>query len=140
MNDELLVSSSSSSSLLGCVCVNCFAVCEYAYSLSQHLDPKDEGRGVLQFKTGLLSIIKVISSILKLGVFLFLFFFPFLNCDLYLSPQFSTLGFPAVDLYLFNSQTWGFFFSNCGSISLQFSTCVFPSVDVCLVIVAFRSP
>jgi hypothetical protein len=76
MNDELLVSSSSSSSLLGCVCVcvNCFAVCEYAYSLSQHLDPKDEGRGVLQFKTGLLSIIKVISSILKLGVFFFSFF------------------------------------------------------------------
>lgn len=73
MNDELLVSSSSSSSLLGCVCVcvNCFAVCEYAYSLSQHLDPKDEGRGVLQFKTGLLSIIKVISSILKLGGFFF---------------------------------------------------------------------
>jgi hypothetical protein len=34
----------------------------------------------------------------------------------------------------------GFFFSNCGSISLQFSTCVFPSVDVCLVIVAFRYP
>jgi callose synthase len=33
-------------------------LCEYAYSLSQHLDPKDEGRGVLQFKTGLLSIIK----------------------------------------------------------------------------------
>jgi hypothetical protein len=46
-------------------------LCEYAYSLSQHLDPKDEGRGVLQFKTGLLSIIKVISSILKLGGFFF---------------------------------------------------------------------
>ncbi|KAG0624695.1 hypothetical protein M758_3G268300 [Ceratodon purpureus] len=31
---------------------------EYAYSLVQNLDPNSEGRGVLQFKTGLLSIIK----------------------------------------------------------------------------------
>lgn len=36
-----------------------FAVCEHAYSLSQNLDPNSEGRGVLQFKTGLMSVIKV---------------------------------------------------------------------------------
>ena len=35
------------------------AVCEYAYTLVQKLDPNSEGRGVLQFKTGLLSVIKV---------------------------------------------------------------------------------
>lgn len=33
-------------------------LCEYAYSLSQRLDPNSEGRGVLQFKTGLMSVIK----------------------------------------------------------------------------------
>ncbi|CAL0300447.1 unnamed protein product [Lupinus luteus] len=33
-------------------------LCEHAYSLSQSLDPNSEGRGVLQFKTGLLSVIK----------------------------------------------------------------------------------
>ncbi|KAL9316925.1 hypothetical protein ACSQ67_013442 [Phaseolus vulgaris] len=33
-------------------------VCEHAYSLSQNLDPNSEGRGVLQFKTGLMSVIK----------------------------------------------------------------------------------
>lgn len=33
-------------------------LCEHAYSLSQNLDPNSEGRGVLQFKTGLLSVIK----------------------------------------------------------------------------------
>ncbi|MCO5592988.1 hypothetical protein L7F22_046992 [Adiantum nelumboides] len=33
-------------------------LCEYAYSLSQSLDPNSEGRGVLQFKTGLMSVIK----------------------------------------------------------------------------------
>lgn len=37
-----------------------FAVCEHAYSLAQNLDPNSEGRGVLQFKTGLMSVIKVI--------------------------------------------------------------------------------
>nr|XP_024357146.1 callose synthase 9-like isoform X3 [Physcomitrium patens] len=31
---------------------------EYAYTLVQDLDPNSEGRGVLQFKTGLLSVIK----------------------------------------------------------------------------------
>lgn len=36
-----------------------FAVCEHAYSLAQNLDPDSEGRGVLQFKTGLMSVIKV---------------------------------------------------------------------------------
>jgi callose synthase len=35
-------------------------VAEYAYGLTQRLDPKSEGRGVLQFKTGLKSIIKVV--------------------------------------------------------------------------------
>ena len=35
------------------------AVCEHAYSLAQNLDPNSEGRGVLQFKTGLMSVIKV---------------------------------------------------------------------------------
>lgn len=33
-------------------------LCEHAYSLAQNLDPNSEGRGVLQFKTGLMSIIK----------------------------------------------------------------------------------
>ncbi|XP_047320074.1 callose synthase 9-like [Impatiens glandulifera] len=33
-------------------------LCEYAYSLAQNLDPNSEGRGVLQFKTGLMSVIK----------------------------------------------------------------------------------
>ncbi|XP_024386368.1 callose synthase 9 isoform X2 [Physcomitrium patens] len=33
-------------------------LCEYAYTLAQDLDPNSEGRGVLQFKTGLLSVIK----------------------------------------------------------------------------------
>ena len=37
-----------------------FPVCEHAYSLAQNLDPNSEGRGVLQFKTGLMSVIKVI--------------------------------------------------------------------------------
>lgn len=36
------------------------AVCEHAYSLAQNLDPNSEGRGVLQFKTGLMSVIKVL--------------------------------------------------------------------------------
>lgn len=34
-------------------------VCEQAYSMAQNLDPASEGRGVLQFKTGLMSVIKV---------------------------------------------------------------------------------
>ncbi|PKI66621.1 hypothetical protein CRG98_012963 [Punica granatum] len=33
-------------------------LCEQAYSLSQNLDPNSDGRGVLQFKTGLMSVIK----------------------------------------------------------------------------------
>ncbi|KAJ0019989.1 hypothetical protein Pint_31314 [Pistacia integerrima] len=33
-------------------------LCEQAYSLAQNLDPNSEGRGVLQFKTGLNSVIK----------------------------------------------------------------------------------
>ncbi|XP_024969515.1 callose synthase 10 isoform X4 [Cynara cardunculus var. scolymus] len=31
---------------------------EYAYSMAQNLDPNSDGRGVLQFKTGLMSVIK----------------------------------------------------------------------------------
>ncbi|KAL9235580.1 hypothetical protein vseg_010326 [Gypsophila vaccaria] len=33
-------------------------LCEQAYSMAQDLDPNSDGRGVLQFKTGLMSIIK----------------------------------------------------------------------------------
>ncbi|PIN22752.1 hypothetical protein CDL12_04538 [Handroanthus impetiginosus] len=33
-------------------------LCEHAYSLAQNLDPNSEGRGVLQFKSGLMSFIK----------------------------------------------------------------------------------
>ncbi|XP_073060103.1 callose synthase 9-like isoform X2 [Primulina eburnea] len=33
-------------------------LCEHAYSLAQNLDPNSEGRGVLQFKTGLMSGIR----------------------------------------------------------------------------------
>ncbi|KAJ6971354.1 callose synthase 10 isoform X1 [Populus alba x Populus x berolinensis] len=33
-------------------------VCEQAYSMAQNLDPSSDGRGVLQFKTGLMSVIK----------------------------------------------------------------------------------
>ncbi|KAM7273838.1 hypothetical protein ACFE04_028502 [Oxalis oulophora] len=33
-------------------------LCEHGYSLAQNLDPNSEGRGVLQFKTGLMSVIK----------------------------------------------------------------------------------
>ncbi|KAJ0755182.1 putative 1,3-beta-glucan synthase [Helianthus annuus] len=33
-------------------------LCEQAYSMAQNLDPNSEGRGVLQFKTGLMSVIK----------------------------------------------------------------------------------
>ncbi|KAK6924727.1 1,3-beta-glucan synthase subunit FKS1-like, domain-1, partial [Dillenia turbinata] len=33
-------------------------LCEQAYSMAQNLDPTSEGRGVLQFKTGLMSVIK----------------------------------------------------------------------------------
>ncbi|KAL2631732.1 hypothetical protein R1flu_016418 [Riccia fluitans] len=33
-------------------------LCEYAYSMAQQLDPQSEGRGVLQFKTGLMSVIR----------------------------------------------------------------------------------
>lgn len=40
-------------------------VCEHAYSLAQNLDPNSEGRGVLQFKTGLMSVIKVYLTLTK---------------------------------------------------------------------------
>ncbi|KAJ3689691.1 hypothetical protein LUZ61_018855 [Rhynchospora tenuis] len=33
-------------------------LCEHAYSVAQTLDPNSEGRGVLQFKTGLMSVIR----------------------------------------------------------------------------------
>ncbi|XP_024168978.1 callose synthase 10 [Rosa chinensis] len=33
-------------------------LCEQAYSMAQNLDPTSDGRGVLQFKTGLMSVIK----------------------------------------------------------------------------------
>ncbi|XP_075662216.1 callose synthase 10 [Castanea sativa] len=33
-------------------------LCEQAYSMAQNLDPNSDGRGVLQFKTGLMSVIK----------------------------------------------------------------------------------
>ncbi|KNA05699.1 hypothetical protein SOVF_187870 [Spinacia oleracea] len=33
-------------------------LCEHAYSMAQNLDPNSEGRGVMQFKTGLMSVIK----------------------------------------------------------------------------------
>ncbi|KAK1286687.1 Callose synthase 10 [Acorus calamus] len=33
-------------------------LCEQAYTMAQELDPSSEGRGVLQFKTGLMSVIK----------------------------------------------------------------------------------
>ncbi|CAI0446351.1 unnamed protein product [Linum tenue] len=33
-------------------------LCEQAYSMAQNLDPNSGGRGVLQFKTGLMSVIK----------------------------------------------------------------------------------
>ncbi|GMP34028.1 hypothetical protein CsSME_00007077 [Camellia sinensis var. sinensis] len=33
-------------------------LCEQAYSMAQTLDPNSDGRGVLQFKTGLMSVIK----------------------------------------------------------------------------------
>uniref|UniRef100_J3MAM8 1,3-beta-glucan synthase component FKS1-like domain-containing protein n=1 Tax=Oryza brachyantha TaxID=4533 RepID=J3MAM8_ORYBR len=36
----------------------CTPVCEQAYTMAQNLDPGSEGRGVLQFKTGLASVIK----------------------------------------------------------------------------------
>lgn len=38
---------------------SCTTVCEQAYTLAQNLDPSSEGRGMLQFKTGLQSVIKV---------------------------------------------------------------------------------
>ena len=40
--------------------VHSIPVCEQAYGMAQNLDPNSEGRGVLQFKTGLMSVIKVI--------------------------------------------------------------------------------
>lgn len=43
----------------GFVFLQSVSVCEYAFSLSQNLDPASTGTGVLQFKTGLLAIIKV---------------------------------------------------------------------------------
>ncbi|GKA75089.1 serine-threonine/tyrosine-protein kinase catalytic domain-containing protein [Tanacetum coccineum] len=38
--------------------LNVFIVCETAYAMAQNLDPNSEGRGPLQFKTGLSSVIK----------------------------------------------------------------------------------
>lgn len=38
-------------------------VCEQAYTMAQNLDPNSDGRGVLQFKTGLMSVIKVLSCL-----------------------------------------------------------------------------
>lgn len=38
-------------------------VCEQAYSMAQNLDPNSDGRGVLQFKTGLMSVIKVLFTL-----------------------------------------------------------------------------
>ncbi|KAL6497170.1 Callose synthase 10 [Orobanche gracilis] len=40
-------------------------VCEQAYSMAQNLDPNSDGRGVLQFKTGLMSVIKKETSFLE---------------------------------------------------------------------------
>ncbi|KAL0342358.1 UNVERIFIED_CONTAM: Callose synthase 10 [Sesamum calycinum] len=37
-------------------------LCEQAYSMAQNLDPNSDGRGVLQFKTGLMSVIKEASK------------------------------------------------------------------------------
>lgn len=47
------------------------AVCEHAYSLAQKLDPNSEGISVLQFRTGLMSVIKVSSSSLVVSWFLY---------------------------------------------------------------------
>lgn len=41
-------------------------MCEQAYSMAQNLDPNSDGRGVLQFKTGLMSVIKVFFIFLTL--------------------------------------------------------------------------
>lgn len=41
------------------ICMVSILVCEQAYSMAQNLDPNSDGRGVLQFKTGLMSVIKV---------------------------------------------------------------------------------
>ncbi|KAJ3672614.1 hypothetical protein LUZ60_007335 [Juncus effusus] len=40
-------------------------LCEQAYTMAQNMDPSSEGRGVLQFKTGLMSVIK--SKLAKKG-------------------------------------------------------------------------
>lgn len=60
------------------------SVCEQAYSMAQNLDPNSDGRGVLQFKTGLMSVIKVLVVIGEFWVihwtgnfFVHLIFFPF---------------------------------------------------------------
>lgn len=60
------------------------SVCEQAYSMAQNLDPNSNGRGVLQFKTGLMSVIKVIvvsfcEYIGKVAFFV-IYFFSF-SCD-----------------------------------------------------------
>ncbi|KAH6758638.1 glucan synthase-like 8 [Perilla frutescens var. frutescens] len=39
-------------------------LCEQAYSMAQNLDPNSDGRGVLQFKTGLMSVIKRLALLL----------------------------------------------------------------------------
>ncbi|QHO21598.1 Callose synthase [Arachis hypogaea] len=43
-------------------------VCKHAYSLSQNLEPISEGLGVLQFKTGLISVIKVLGLIVVVAL------------------------------------------------------------------------
>lgn len=60
-----------------CYLSSCFilcSVCEQAYTMAQNLDPSSAGRGVLQFKTGLMSVIKVDNSIyMEFGCSIWLF-------------------------------------------------------------------
>lgn len=70
---KLLCLFSSSSSVQSCDYFLFFfaAVCEHAHSLAQKLDPNSEGISVLQFRTGLMSVIKVSSSSLVVSWFLY---------------------------------------------------------------------
>lgn len=68
----------------GCDLINVFfgAVCEHAYSLAQNLDPNSEGRGVLQFKTGLMSVVKVCFPSLLFWLFdFFTWFWILMHCS-----------------------------------------------------------
>ena len=56
-------------------------VYEYSFALSQELDPRSESRGVLQFKTGLLSVIKVSLSVSVCTVRCYQFGTPELGVD-----------------------------------------------------------